>query len=408
MMNRNKPVALLITALLLTAALVCGVIHVRRQPSAPVILQTATGDEIPPWGTAPDGMRGIWINYMELSMAYETDKSEAAFRRKFEAIAADCAAFGCDTLFVQVRPFCDALYASKLFPPSHVLSGEQGKSAGYDALQIMCDICRSKGLHIHAWVNPYRVTANDTPAQLAAEHPVIKDETLVLVTESGMILDPSNAKARQLITDGVREIVENYAVDGVQFDDYFYPEDIGNADEPSYQAYAATVPQDKAMDMATWRQANVSLLLSETLIAVHRAKPNAVFGVSPQGNLANNAVLYADVKSWCTVRGFVDYICPQLYFSPDNPALGFEAALADWTALDYAEGVRLYVGLAGYKAGTDADEGTWETRTDILKEEVNILKKNEKVSGWVLYSYASLHDEAAQEELNHLQKACAP
>lgn len=404
-MNRNKPIALLVTAVLLASALVCGMVNVQTRPAVPVLQQTATADSPAPWGTAPDDLRGVWVNYMELSMAYESDQSEAAFRNKFEAIAADCAALGCNTLFVQVRPFCDALYVSAVFPPSHVLSGEQGKSAGYDALQIMCEICRKKGLQIHAWVNPYRVTANGTPAHLGKTNPVVQDKTLALTTDSGMILNPSSEKARRLITEGVTEIVKNYDVDGVQFDDYFYPEDIGDADRAQYAAYTESVPQGQAMDIGAWRQANVNLLLSETLIAVHRANPNAVFGVSPQGHLANNALLYADVKSWCEVRGYVDYICPQLYFSLDNPALGFEAALNDWTALDFAEDVRLYAGLAGYKAGTDADEGTWENRDAILQEEVNILNKNKKVSGWVLYSYASLHEEAAQEEILHLQKS---
>lgn len=349
-------------------------------------------------------MRGVWITFMDLSMEYESNRSEAAFREKFEKIAADCAGFGFNTLIVQVRPFADALYSSKLFPPSHILSGEQGKSAGYDALEIICEICRAKGLSIHAWVNPYRVTADKTPQKLSADNPYSKDGSLGIQTDSGIIFDPSNEEARKLIVDGVREIVENYPVDGVQFDDYFYPEDIGDADEDQYSEYLKTVSQDSAMDLQTWRTFNVSLLISETYLAVHKCRENALFGISPQGNLENNSALCADVVNWCEKRGFIDYICPQIYFSTDHPYLPFETALNEWSNLNLADGVRLFVGLAGYKAGTDADDGTWLGRGDILTEEYKILSENKKVSGFMLYSYASLNEPSAEKEMTALKE----
>lgn len=402
-MKQTKYFSIMLTAVLFAAILTVSALLPHGQHHTAGKSAAATPDLAASRSQAPDDMRGVWVTYMELSMQYEDDKSEAAFRAKFQAIADNCFRFGFNTLFVQVRPFCDALYASKLFPASHVLTGEQGKDAEYDALQIICDICRSRGLRVHAWVNPYRVTAGQTPEKLSAGNPVIKDETLALKAESGIILDPSSAKARRLITDGVREIVENYEVDGVQFDDYFYPEDIGSADSKQYQAYCDSAG-DKAMDLAAWRCCNVNLLLSEIYLAVHRAKPSAVFGVSPQGSVENNAVLSADVISWCEKRGYIDYICPQLYYSPDNPVLGFEAALQQWTALSFSESVRLYGGLAGYKAGTDADEGTWQNRTDILAGELNVLKKNQKVSGFLLYSYTSLLSEAAHDEMKALKE----
>lgn len=403
-MKRNNYLALVMTAALFAGVLLISALLPRPKTAGGGSQSAATPAQAALRSAAPDGMRGVWVTYMELGMQYEDDKSEAAFRAKMETIADTCAAFGLNTLFVQVRPFCDALYRSALFPASHVLTGEQGKDAGYDALQIICEVCRSRELRVHAWVNPYRVTAGQTPERLSTGNPVIKDETLVLKTESGMILDPSNAKARRLITDGVKEIVEHYDVDGVQFDDYFYPEDVGDADSRQYQAYRDSVGADAAMDLAAWRCWNVNLLLSETCLTVHRAKPAAVFGVSPQGGLDNNTALSADVVSWCETRGYADYICPQLYYSPDNPALGFEAALDAWTALSFSDSVRLYGGLAGYKAGTDADEGTWQSRTDILADELNILKKNQKVSGFLLYSYTSLVSEEARDEMKALKE----
>ena len=271
-LKKSKPLSILVAALMLAAMLIISVATARpkQKPAAADTAATVSqaSDSTP--DETRDDMRGIWVTYMELSMEYESDQSEAAFRRKFEAIAEDCKVSGFNTLIVQVRPFCDALYQSKLFPASHVLSGEQGKSLGYDPLRIMCAICQKRGLRLHAWVNPYRVTVNQTPAQLSDNNPYVKDPSLGIETESGIILDPSNERARQLIVDGVREIVENYAVDGIQFDDYFYPTDIENLDHAQYQAYAATVKEGEPMDLAQWRRENVNLLLAQVYLAVQR------------------------------------------------------------------------------------------------------------------------------------------
>ena len=307
-LRKNKPVSIIIAVTLLAATLAISALSTRRRVPQKPVQTSATPSQAVASATAPDDMRGVWITYMELSMENEADKSEAAFRKKFEA------------------PFCDALYPSKLYPASHILTGEQGKAPGYDALKIMCESCRKRGLSLHAWINPYRVTASQTPAKLSADNPYRKNPSIGIKTESGIILNPADETARQLIVDGVREIVSQYPVDGIHFDDYFYPTDIGDADSAAYEAYRRTVPQDAAMDLADWRKANVNLLIAETYLTVHRYSQTAVFGISPQGNLGNNAQLYADVESWCRAKGYLDYICPQLYFSPDNPALRFADA----------------------------------------------------------------------------------
>lgn len=350
-----------------------------------------------------DEMRGVWISYIELSMENEQDKSERAFREKFEKIAENCRGFGLNTLIVQVRPFGDALYKSEYYPWSHILTGTQGKNPGYDPLKIMCEISNNYNLDIHAWVNPYRVTLNNKPQKLSDNNPYSTDNSIGLKTESGIILDPSNEKARKLIVDGIIEIVKNYDIDGIQFDDYFYPENIGDADSESYEKYTAEMGKDSSMNIENWRKANVNMLVCETYRAIHSNSDDVVFGISPQGNIDNNEKLYADVKSWCTCKGFVDYICPQIYFSTENPALTFEDSLKSWCELDFYEGVNLYIGLAGYKAGTDDDEGTWSNSNDILAQEYKILEKYDKSGGFMIYSYNSIVSENSREEMQNLR-----
>ena len=346
-------------------------------------------------------MKGVWVTYMELSMQYDDDKSEGAFKNKFENIAQDCKSRGFNTLIVQVRPFCDALYSSDYFPFSHIITGKQGADPGYEPLEIMCETCKKLGLKIHAWINPYRIALNNIPQELSETNPYITDNEICIETDSTIILDPASEKARELIVSGVSELAENYEIDGIQFDDYFYPPDIENEDNEQYLDYASSIQNSFGMNLDEWRTANVNLLISEVYRTVHSLDKDIEFGISPQGNLGNNAGLNADVVSWCSQLGYIDYICPQIYFSLENPALGFEAALKEWTELDFHDDLRLYIGLAGYKAGSDADENTWQDSDDILAQEYKI-SDDYNTDGIMLYSYSSLVDNNSEKEINNL------
>lgn len=345
-------------------------------------------------------MRGVWVSYMELTMENEKDKSQKRFTEKFEEIAENCKNLGYNTLVVQVRPFCDALYKSDYFPWSHILTGEQGKNPNYDPLKIICDVCREKNLNIHAWINPYRISTQNSPSELSENNPYVKDSSVGFKTQSGTYLDPSNENARRLIIDGIEEIVSNYDIDAIQFDDYFYPADMGSEDDAQYKEYINGC-ENESMTLKEWRKANVNLLISEVYLRIHSIKNNVEFGISPQGNINNNDKLFADVQLWCTTKGYIDYICPQIYFSLDNPALTFEDALQSWCELDFASNVNLYVGLAGYKAGTDDDEGTWLNDDNILAQEYNIICENEKTNGLMMYSYASLFSDNGKKEMEN-------
>lgn len=345
-------------------------------------------------------MRGVWVSYMELTMENEKDKSQKRFTEKFEEIAENCKNLGYNTLVVQVRPFCDALYKSDYFPWSHILTGEQGKNPNYDPLKIICDVCREKNLNIHAWINPYRISTQKSPSELSENNPYVKDSSVGFKTQSGTYLDPSNENARRLIIDGIEEIVSNYDIDAIQFDDYFYPADMGSEDDAQYKEYINGC-ENESMTLKEWRKANVNLLISEVYLRIHSIKNNVEFGISPQGNINNNDKLFADVQLWCTTKGYIDYICPQIYFSLDNPALTFEDALQSWCELDFASNVNLYVGLAGYKAGTDDDEGTWLNDDNILAQEYNIICENEKTNGLMMYSYASLFSDNGKKEMEN-------
>ena len=345
----------------------------------------------------PEEMRGVWVTYMALDVENEVNK-EAAFDNKIDAIIKDMKAGGFNTMVIQVRPFCDAIYPSEFFPWSHIISGEQGKDPGFDPLQHIVDKCRENQLYIHAWVNPYRVSTGNTPSDLSEDNPIIKDKDLGVEINGKQYLDPTLKTTQKLIANGVRELAENYDIDGIQFDDYFYPEDCGTFDRDVYADY---LKEGGDLTLEQFRMRNVSDMVKEAYQAAHEGNEAVQFGISPQGNLGNNAGLFADVRTWCAEEGYLDYICPQIYFSLDNPALTFEDALQDWLKLKKHDGLKLYIGLAGYKAGTDADDGTWSDNEDILQTEVGILRQK-KTDGFMLYSSDSFHDEDNQQEIGNL------
>lgn len=343
-------------------------------------------------------MRGLWVSYMTLDTEEESNIEEA-FTEKISQLIDEMKKMNLNTMIVQVRPFSDALYRSSCYPWSHILTGEQGEDPGFDPLEVILDKAHASGIAVHAWVNPYRVKTAQTPSALCDDGIAVKYPELCKEYDTAVYLDPSNEDARELITAGVREIAENYAVDGIQFDDYFYPTADESFDKEEYEAYSENSASSLSLD--EWRKENVNMLIKDVYQAVHEANDHTVFGIAPQGNFNNNESLSADVGLWCKEKGYVDYLCPQIYFSLDNPALTFEEGLSDWLTIEKHDSLQLYAGLAVYKAGSDADEGTWLDNDDILRTEVEIVRES-ALDGFMLYSADSFDKEACQEELKHL------
>ncbi len=384
-------ILLLALAISLKAHLPKAVEQQKKQPDKTVTYAKAT---------MPQETRGVWVTYMTLDVENEKDK-QSAFEDKIDGIIQDMKQGSFNTMIVQVRPFCDAIYPSKYFPWSHIISSEQGVDPGFDPLAYIVKQCKENGLYVHAWVNPYRISTKNTPASLSKANPYSKDESIGVNINGSLYLNPALEATKELIANGVKELVENYDIDGVQFDDYFYPENCGDFDKADYEAYTAN--HNKKLTLEEFRKQNVNEMVRAAYQAAHEAKEDIAFGISPQGNLGNNDGLFADVKTWCAEEGYIDYICPQLYFSLDNPALTFEDSLSEWLALKKHDRLKLLIGLSGYKAGTDADDGTWLDNDDILQTEIKILRRS-KADGFILYSYDSFRNEENQAEIVNVMR----
>lgn len=355
-------------------------------------------------------MRAVWVPYMSLDMSKESDKSEQSFQKKFYAIADRAQKCGMNTLIVQVRPFGDALYPSKIFPWSHVVGGTQGVNPGYDPLKDMVSVAHQAGLNIHVWVNPLRIQVSRTPSILAAGNLYNKwkaDEKKsdwVVDFENGKYLNPAYEQVRKVIADGVREIVENYDVDGIQFDDYFYPSQDASFDRTAYDAYCETAKKKGTpLSLAEWRCGNISAMVSLVYRELKSVKPDVPFGIAPQANIQNDLNMGADVTSWSAVQGYVDYLCPQLYVNFENPVLPFDAAAQTWRKMVSNQKIKLYFGLAVYKAGSDVDSGTWKKSDNILAKQID-FGRTVKCDGFMFYSCDFLTGDRTKEEVQNVIK----
>lgn len=343
---------------------------------------------------------GVWVPYFSLSTPEGTQE---AFEANYKKIADTALEKGINAMFVHVRPFSDSLYPSQYFPWSHILTGTQGQDPGFDPLQFMIDYTHSLGMEFHAWINPMRVKTSETPSTLADSNPYVQlgEEypSYFMEYDGGVYLNPAYPYVRSLIADGAAEIAANYDVDGIHFDDYFYPSQEAALDSAAYEAYTQSVEQP--LSLAEWRKDNVNAMVAEVYSAIKEVKPEVVFGISPQGNIKNDEAMGADVKTWAAVPGYVDYLCPQLYFSFENEALGYTEALAEWAALPRHEGLSLYAGLALYKAGTDADNGTWLLRDNIIALQAEAALEA-GYQGVILYSSDYLDAEQTAAEMKNV------
>lgn len=346
---------------------------------------------------------GVWIPYMSLST---TEKTEDVFKANYDAKLESAKAMGVNAVFVHVRPFADSFYPSEYEPWSHILTGTQGKDPDYDPLAYMVEKAHENGMAFHAWINPLRIATASTPGTLSEDGFYMQNREenpfYFMEYDGGIYYNPASAYIRGRIADSAAEIAQNYDVDGIHFDDYFYPTDDETIDANQYAAYVNET--EEPLPLHEWRTANINALIATVYHRIKQTAPEVEFGISPQGNLQNNEKINADVYTWCAQSGYIDYICPQLYYSFENEALPFETALEDWNEMERLDSVRLYIGLAVYKAGTDADNGTWLNTTDTIARQIERAEET-GADGVLLYAVDYFEAEEAKAEMANAKVA---
>lgn len=376
----------------------------------------------------------VWIAYYDFSDSSGMNAED--FTKYVCEMFDNAVSAGMNAVIVHVRPYGDAMYASSYYPWSKYASGTQGVDPGYDPLEIMVREAHARGLEIHAWLNPYRITASttdvsylskDNPARIWLTNKKKTDDRNVLAYGKQLYYNPSKTAVRELIVNGIREIVTNYDVDGIHFDDYFYPDWLGDWPKVANydkvfdgEEYYKYVEKRKAkgksyMTIVEWRQENVSRLVKAAYTAIKEIKPDVTFGISPGGfldYLLEENRYYVDFPRWMSEPGYVDYICPQLYWSFDRANVyPFDTTLDRWLEYRKLDDVEVYVGLPLYKctvgntvnknpsSSPSARENPEFEQADILARMLAYGRSTKSVGGYVIFDYADLINKANEQVL---------
>jgi len=258
---------------------------------------------------------------------------------------------GFNSVFFHVRPEGDALYKGGLEPASHYLTGTPGKDPGYDPLAFMIEEAHQRNLEVHAWLNPYRA-ASSLSTQQVAPHLAVTNPEHVHPYGSVKWMDPGAKVVQQRLVDVCADLTKRYDVDGIHFDDYFYPYPIDGKEFPDQRTFQAYQAEGGKLNKADWRRDNVNRAVRDVSQAVAAEKDHVRFGISPFGIPAPDKPegisgfnqyegLYADPQKWMD-EGWVDYLAPQLYWRTDQPKQAYGTLIQWWG--EHASGGRYIFG----------------------------------------------------------------
>lgn len=391
--------------------------HSTENTTEPEQTQPETTEQTETTAASPDTVRGLWV-----ATAYAIDYPSKQTTDP-ESLRADCTelldrakADGINTIYFQVRPACDALYPSDRFPWSRYLTGtiDMAPAEDFDPLAYWTAQAHARDMELLAWVNPYRICAGSNAqrdyAALPDSSPARQHPDWVVSYNGGYYFDPGIPEVRQLIADGVQEIVAGYDVDGIQFDDYFYP-GTDFDDAASYQTYGGDFS-----DIADWRRDNTAQLIQLIHETIHASAKNSNcrFSISPSGIWRNQSAdcpqgsntqgfehysqSYADTLAWIDA-GSIDEICPQIYWEIGDPQADFET-LAHWWAEATADSdVKLVLGLATYKIGNGKYSNTWQSHgCEEIARQLKMLHQIDGIDGAALFSACRLELTEGLEE----------
>ena len=377
--------------------------------------------KVPNFIPLPKEVRGVWISFLDWE---KMPCEKKAFEKEAAAILDRCLELHLNTVFVHARSHSDAMYKSLYYPWSRFITGTQGQNPGYDPFKIFIDLAHKRGISFHAWINPYRVTGNlNNWSQVSKKNPAKKwlndskkfNDRWVLKHKGEYYLNPSIPEVRKLIIKGVNEVICNYHVDGIHFDDYFYPELDDSTALTSFDKKEYALSKSK-MSIDNWRRHNVNLLLKEVYKTVKKAKPSTSFGISPMGNIArlrSNNCYFTDIDTWLKQTGYIDYIVPQLYWgfearnSKGEPApYAFSPMLKNWVELKKKSKVKLFLGLGIYRTGKDTKDNNeiseWLRYNDLMKRQIEAGRATGFVSGFVFFDYKSFQEKNCEQEVKNI------
>lgn len=358
----------------------------------------------------PKFCRGVWVSTVgNIDFPSKPGIPIEQMKSEIDAYLNTAEKLGLNMIFLQVRPMGDAMYASKIYPWSGFLTGRQGQAPAddFDPLKYWINGAHKREIQLHAWCNPYRVTSGPRIKRedLAPTNPAVLHPEWTFEKDGKIYLDPGIPEVRQLVTDGLVEIVSNYDVDGVHFDDYFYPARKMEEDAETFKKYGQGYD-----NIEDWRRNNVDLLVKGIREAVKKANPKAAWGISPAGIWGNQPAHsdgsatrgnstydnhFADTKKWLK-DGWVDYLVPQIYWHIGFDIADFKTLVDWWDQVAAQSDSKLYIGMAAYRVNSNSRTEAWKTPEELVRQ-FDYLKTKDNTDGFVLFT---MHDLNPGTEVN--------
>ncbi|MEU0964452.1 family 10 glycosylhydrolase [Streptomyces sp. NPDC005917] len=344
-------------------------------------------------------MRGMWLaTVSNRDWPSRTGLSASAQRKELTALFDKAVDYRLNTVMFQVRPTADAFWPSSYEPWSQYLTGTQGKDPGWDPLGVAVEEAHARGLHLHAWFNPYRIANHTDPGRLVASHPARKHPDWVVRYGGKLYYNPGIPAVRAFVAQAILDAVAKYPVDAVHFDDYFYPYPVAGQtfdDDDAYDTYGGDFSS-----RAAWRRDNIDKLVTETAAGIRKLRPGTRFGISPfavwrnattdsRGSDTEAGVetyddLYADTRKWVQ-KNWIDYIVPQVYWQIGNAAADYAKVVDWWAGVAKGSGTRLYIGEALYRAGAADAPSAWQDPAE-LSRHLTLADRYPQVGGHVYFA----------------------
>lgn len=351
-----------------------------------------------------DRFNAIWVaTVLNLDYPAKPTTDSKVLKEEALSIIEEAHAMGINAIILQVRPSADAFYKSSIYPWSKYLTGKQGTapSDGFDPLEFWIEEAHKRGIAIHAWVNPYRITRKTSTepshdyASLAPNHPAkLNPSWVVEHTDGNLYFNPGVPEVIEHIANSVLEIVEKYDVDGIHFDDYFYPATTFN-DASAFAKYGQSYKS-----IADWRRSNVDQLVNRVYEVIKNQDKTVAFGISPFGIWANQKKnplgsetngfesyysQYADTKKWVE-NNMIDYIAPQIYWNIGFDVADYKILVDWWNRVAQDSKVKLYIGHAAYRVDNKDPKSPWYGVTEIERQ-LSLNRNYPNIKGSIFFRY---------------------
>ncbi len=366
-------------------------------------------------------VKAVWLSQFDMTPIYTdggAQRSIADYTARADKVIENVKSLGMNTVFVQLRPNGDSIYPSELYPMSKYVTGKYGRETEYDVFAVFLELAHRAGLSVHAWINPLRCMSESEISEVPLRYDIrrwyAEENGRYIVTVDGVCyLNPAYAEVRELICRGAMEIIERYEVDGLHMDDYFYPTTAVSFDAAAYAEYR----ESGILSLADFRREQINTLVRDIYATVKNKNHTVLFGISPGGNTDRNYnELYADVAKWCANDGYIDYICPQVYFGFEHESRPFDKVCEEFADMIKTDSVSLIIGMtlgkaySGYSGVEDVWAGTgsreWIENRDILRRSIEYVRSVENCQGAAFFSYQYFFDSISGERILQTENEC--